>query len=163
VYWLTLHTFCISLFHEIASWKQWYNSTKQSSKIKLLITDCARGNHINPPSPPVINSRSQFTWLIRTESSLLHIQPTQHRRQLGCLTTQARCLSPPRPATQASTTSTVILTALLFRSTYVGPASECQVLGFAVDELIWTKHNSSQPLESGFRIWSGQCIACPVY
>lgn len=40
-------------------------------------------------NPQVINPRSRFTWLIRTDSSLQYIQPTKHWRRLGCLTSQA--------------------------------------------------------------------------
>jgi hypothetical protein len=40
-------------------------------------------------NPLVINPRSRFTWLIRTDSSLLYTQPTKHWRRLGCLISQA--------------------------------------------------------------------------
>lgn len=40
-------------------------------------------------NPQVINPRSRFTWLIRTDSSLLYTQPTKHWRLLGCLMSQA--------------------------------------------------------------------------
>jgi hypothetical protein len=78
-------------------------------------------------NPLVINPCSRFTWLIRTDRSLLYSQPTKHSRQLGCLTSQAVFLL-PSPCLTLSNCH--IDCALVFRETNVGRASGCQVLGF---------------------------------